>query len=392
MAWWVALALAMEPVTWEGLTDEALAAWETGPGAGRLEQVDAARQASRRVPLGPDTVRAEVQVGIPEQQQLLTAAAMPLGVGALERRYGMARADEAEATADEERWVWVMGVQDAWLAWWTAAEMAEHLDAYADDVEEGLAGFQTAVDEGLLAPLALEDLRAESVQVRAEAAAVEQQAVVLRARVHAYLGERPLDAGEHELHDVEEGLANPWTALVARAVEHPAVRRAEAAGRAEGRRARALSAARTPSVEAGPMWAPDNQGSMRPLLFAGIEVPLQPGVSAEQRMARGAQAAAEAEARWRVRLVEAELKAEAQAFDATVHRLQRLHDEVLGPLEARQLRLEGAFTEGLVTSDRVVRARRERHEAEHEQVQVAGQLLASVARARAMERLLGEAP
>lgn len=139
------------------------------------------------------------------------------------------------------------------------------------------------------------------------------------------------------------------------------------------------------------MWAPDAAGSMKPLLFAGIQVPLQPGVSGAQRQARGAQAAAASEARWRARWVEAELQASAEGFDATVRRLERLHDEVLKPLEARQARLEAAFAEGLVTSDRVVRARRERHEAEHQQVEVAGVLLASVARARAMEQLLEEA-
>lgn len=396
VALWLATALAMEPVSWDQLTDEALKAWERGPGAGRNEQVDAARQAARRVPLGPDAVRAEVQWGVPDQKQVLTAASVPLGLGVLERRFGAAQADLVQASADEERWAWVMAVQDAWLTWWTAAELAEHLDGYGDDVEEGLQGFEAAVEEGLLAPLALEDLRAESVQVRAEAAAVEQQAAMAAARVRAFLGDRPLDAGDHHLHDhhlheADEAIPNPWTALVARAGDHPAVRRAEAEARAEGRHARALSAARTPSVEVGPMWAPDASGSLKPLLFAGVQVPLQPGVSGDQRKARGAQAAAESEARWRAHWVEAELQAGAEAFDATVHRLERLHHEVVEPLEARQERLEVAFTEGLVTADRVVRARQERHEAEHEQVEVAGALLASVARAQAMAQLLEEA-
>ncbi len=387
---WLLAALAAEPVTWEGLPDQALAAWADGPGAGALEQVDAARSAARRAPLGPHAVRAEIQYGIADQRQVLTAASMPLGLGVLERRFGAAQADLAQASADEERWVWVMAVQDAWLTWWTAAELSEHLDAYADDVEAGLLGFEAAVEEGLLAPLALEDLRAESAQVRSEAVAVEQQAAMAESRVRAFLGDRTLDAGDHHLHNVDQAVANPWPPLVHRAREHPAVRRVEAEGRSEGRRARALSAARTPSVEAGPMWAPDASGSMKPLLFAGIEVPLQPGVSGAQRQARGAQAAAESEARWRARWVEAELQAEAEAFDATVHRLERLHRQVLGPLEARQRRLEAAFADGLVTADRVVRARQERHEAEHEQVEVAGELLASVARAQAMAQLLEE--
>lgn len=138
------------------------------------------------------------------------------------------------------------------------------------------------------------------------------------------------------------------------------------------------------------MWAPDASGKQRLLLFAGIQVPLQPGVAADQRIARGDQAAAEAEARWQTHRIEAQLRAESEAFTATQQRLRRLQDEVLEPLAARQERLEAAFAEGLVTADRLVRARQERHEAEHERVQVAGSLLASIARARATKRLLEE--
>ncbi len=390
VALWLTAAWCAEPVTWDQLTDEVLSAWEAGPGEGREARVQAAEQAARRVPVGPESVRAEVQWGVPEQQQVLAAVAVPLALGVRERRFGAAQAQLVVADGEVERWSWVLGVQDAWLRWWTAAEVAEHLDAYAQDVEQGLAGFEAAVDEGLMAPLSLEDLRAESLQVRAEAAAVEQEAAMLEAQLRAYFGDRPLDPGEHHLHDVDEVVDNPWTSLEERAADHPLVRRAEAEALAEKRRASALLSARSPSVEAGPMWAPDNAGNQVPFLFAGIEVPLQPGVSADRRRARGAQAAAEADARWQARRVEAQLQAEAAAFTATQHRLRRLHDEVLEPLSTRQERLEAAFAENLVTADRLVRARREHHEAEHELVRVAGDLLASVARARAMERLLEE--
>ncbi len=388
MWWWWAAALATTPVTWESVTTEALDAWESGPGAAWVPREEAAREASRRVPVGPTSVRAEAQLGLSGQEQLLTAVELPLSVGTRERRRWKALADATKAEADWARWEWVQEVHVAWLQWWTASEVAEHLQAYADDVEHDLARFEQAVDDGLLAPLALEDLRAESLQVHAEAAAMEQQATVASARVRGLLGPCTLDPGDHALHDVPPDAPNPWEGLGTRAEELPQVRAPLARAEAERRRAKALGAARLPSIEGGPMWAPDAQGELRALAFVGVSVPLQPGIASSRREALGAAAAAEGEAQWRARERAAHLEEEALAYDASARRLQRLQEEVLGPLTVRQERLEAALAEGLVTADRVVRARRERHEAEHEVVLVAGELLAGAARAEAVRAVI----
>ncbi|MEZ4237150.1 MAG: hypothetical protein R3F59_13545 [Myxococcota bacterium] len=383
-------ALGAEPITWDNVTTEAVSAWDAGPGAGALAAADGAARAARAVPVGPRALRAEVQAGPPAQQQVLTAVEVPLGLGIRDRRWWTAQAVARGAAADAARWDWVLQVQDAWLAWWTASELAHHLDDYAHDVEDDLQGFATAVDEGLLAPLQLEDLRAESLQVRAEAAAMAQEAVVAEAEVRALLGERALDAGEHELHDVDPGVTNPWAGLADEAAALPAVREASARADAARRHAGALGASRTPTLEVGPMWLPDRQGTLQPLLFAGVRLPLQPGDGPARRDARARAGAAQADAAWQARAGAAALTTEALLWDAGRARLSRLQGEVLAPLASRQARLEEALAAGLVTADRVVRARRERHEAEHEQVLVSGALLASGARAEAVRRMLEE--
>ncbi|MCB9674726.1 MAG: hypothetical protein H6737_06390 [Alphaproteobacteria bacterium] len=385
---WLAAAFGAPPVTWDNVTEAALGVWGDGPGAIDQASADGARRAARVVPVGPTGVRAEAQVGLAEQQQLLTAVEVPLGLGVRERRYWAGEARALEAGAEAGRWEWVQQVHAAWLDWWTAAEIAEHLAEYAADVADDVQQFQQAVDDGLLAAIALEDLRAESLTVQAEAAATEQQARVAEVRLHRYFGDRALDAGGHDLHALPEGLVNPWTELIPHAPELPPVRMAEARAEAERRRAGALVASRTPTLAVGPMWAPANDGVMRPFGYVGVSVPLQPGVASEARFARGAASAAEAEARWQAHVLQSTLEEESAAWDAARERLRRVESEVLGPLTERQERLEGALRDGLVTADRVVRARRERHEAEHEQVLVAGFLLASTARAEALSRLL----
>lgn len=383
-----ATAGANEPLTWDTVNAEALEVFEAGPGRFGIEQAKAARRAGHAVPIGPTSVRAEGQLGLAEQRQVLVALQMPLGFGIASRRYWAAEHRARLAETDTARWLWLQEVQRAWLAWWTASEISEHLDAYAAEVADELRGFELAVDEGLLAPIALEDLRAESLQVRAEAAAMEQEARVAEAQVWAMLGERELDAGDHELHEVHPEGPNPWEGLATQAAELPEVREAGARAESARRQARSLGTARVPVLEAGPMWAPDAAGAMRPFVFVGLSVPLQPGVGPDQRAARGVAAAAEADRRWRERSAAAQLAREALAWDAARTRLERLQDEVIGPLAQRQERLEQALADGLVTADRVVRARQDRHQAEHEQVLVAGELLASEARADAVRQLL----
>lgn len=386
--WLIAVAWGAAPVTWDTVTEEAISAYGSGPGRAARLRLEGAGDARASVPVGPVAVRAEAQVGLAEQQQVLSAVEIPLGLGTRQRRLWASLTDARRADLDADRWHWVQEVQVAWLDWWTATEIRDHLEEYAADVDDDLVGFEQAVQEGLLAPIALEDLRAESLQVQAELAAMDQHVQVAAARMTTLLGERSLEAGDHDLHDADPDAANPWLGLAERASQLPAVRQAEATADSERYRARALSAARLPTMELGPMWAPDASGRLTALGFVGVRLPLQPGIGPERKQALAGAAAAVAERDWLTKQTAGQLREEAVAWEATRARLLRVERDVLGPLTRRQERLEQALAEGLVTADRVVRARRERHDAEHEEVLVAGALLASEARAELVRQLL----
>lgn len=378
------------PVDWETLNEVAAEAWTTGPGLAARARTDGARQASRRVGFGPELLDVQAQVGEPTQRQLLVAAHLPLASGVAERRYRSVVAEVARQDEALARLAFLSEAQEAWRDWWVAAELHAHLLHWTERVEADLAAFETAVERGLLAPLALEDLRAESLQVRAEAVAMEQEQRIAASRLVALLGEVDLQVGDHPFHGPLPSSGNPWESLVGRAGELPAVRRHLQQAESGRRLARSLAAERLPTLSGGPMWAPDDTGALRPFAYIGLSVPLQPGVGADQRLARGEAAAAMAEARWLAQRWEAALETERIAWEAARERSRRLDAEVVEPLARRLARLEQAFADGLVTADRVVRARRDHHEIEHEQVRIAAELLASAQRAQALADVLEE--
>lgn len=246
-----AAAQAPAPVAWDTLNRVALQAWEDGPGRSALARVEGATRAARRVPVGPVALDTEAQLGLPEQRQLLVAARVPLASGIAERRYRAALREGARVDRDLARSAFIEEVQEAWRAWWVAAELHTHLEHWTETVEEDLGAFELAVERGLLAPLALEDLRAESLQVRAEAVAMEQEQLVAAARLRGLLGDVELHAGDHPFHEPVVDTENPWTPLLGRADALPVVRRASLVSRTETRRARSLAADRLPTLSGG---------------------------------------------------------------------------------------------------------------------------------------------
>ncbi len=386
----ISLALAA-PVHWDSLNEHALNAFDGGPGASYGAKIRASEQAARAVPIGPTSVVVDAQMGLAAQRQLLTGVEIPLGLGLRERRMWRAEAASLRAEADRARWEWGLQIHERWFEWWLATEIHEHLQAYADEVDRQLERFEEAERSGLIASLTLDELRAELLQVRREAIEHEQRATILGAELRTLLDVEVLDDGDHAIHARRYG-PNPWSALLTTVERDPAIRAAAARRDAARHRARATLDAHTPTVVAGPMWAPDEDGVLARFAYVGVTVPLQPGLAPERRAARGEEAAAEADRRWRLRQRRAYLERELGDYDATLQRLRQIEENLLGPLQARQERLEAALEDGLVRVDRVILARRQRHEAEHEQLRLVGELLASEARAQLLSTLMGDTP
>jgi len=387
--WWLAwtgLALA-GPVTWEGVADEALDAWSRTGGEVVQAQVDGARHARSAGPMAPSLL-VQSRTGVEGAQEASASLQVPMGLGVRARQSWSRRAELFRAQGAVDRQAYVEQVLSAFTTWWTARELAEHLHAWSQEVERTLEPMDRAVEQGLAAPLDAEDLRAELAGVRAEAAAAQASALRAEAELRALLGPDVELSGEDlHLHDLDvTALDNPWTALVERAGEAPRVRVQEAQADWSLAQAR-LQARWMPQLQGGVAMT-DEPGDWTPMLFAGVQLPFRPSGLGQARLARAQATAARRQAEWQTWRVRGEWAAQATAFDAEQARIARLDDEVVAPLERRLRRLEQAFAAGLVPADRVIRARRDHHEAEHERLVLTARLLASQAHARAELRLL----
>lgn len=376
-----------EPVTWDRIADAATEAWTRAEGASmqaHIEGADLARRAAADLP----TLTGGTRLGSLTNQEAVATLQAPIGFGIRPRARWSTHADALRAEADADRQRFVEHVVEAWTTWWTASELVEHLDAWSAEVEATLAPLDAAVTDGVSAPLDAEDMRAELATVRAEAAAAGAEAVRAEASLRMLLGQDAvLDAGDEHLHDLDVAhLANPWHDLVDRAADAPVVRADVARAEALQAQAKELATWR-PVLEAGVAFA-DGNGPFEPLAVVGLSAPLRPSGLAAARETRALAAAEAHQATWRTDRVEGAWRAEAAGFDADHTRIDRIDREVVEPLASRLARLEDAFADGLVPADRVIRARRDHHEAEHERLLLTARLLASSARADTVRRLL----
>lgn len=386
------LANAGTVVDWDSVTDVAIAAWHDGAGRAVDARVDGALAAGR-AGRGGLAVDVQSRIGAPGQQEAQAALTLPLRSGLLYRQAQAREADATTADGAAERAAYVSQVHAAFLEWWIADEVAEHLETWSGEVTASLQPVESGVHAGLIAPLEAEDLYAELASVRAEAADNEARATRAAARLQALLGgDVTLQTGGHDLHDLElDALDNPWPALLDRVDQAPGVQAHLARAEAADASAR-VQRAWTPSASAG-VAVVDTGAEPASLAYIGVQLPLRGNSPAQARKARAEADAARADAAWATRLVQGQLSTEAASFDADLVRARRLRDEVTAPLARRLDRLEAAFAEGLVPADRLIRARRDHHEADHAQLEVAAGLLASQARADATRRLLsGDTP
>jgi outer membrane protein TolC len=401
----VVAAVAAEPPPGVPLDEvPALAedAWDAGAGAAWAARADADRAAKRYVNVGPDMIEFQVQAGNPAGDQFTGWLDVPLWTGVHRRRAWEAAAEAAEASGASARSTYVDTVVEAWTRWWWAEVVRRHLDLWAADVERDLAILDAAARARLVAPIDVADLRAELGTIKSEAITAEATSRAAEAEVEALLGHgvELAEVGDPDLIPIPSG--DPWAPLVARAAAHPAVVAAEAAHAAAEADVKALTAADAPSVQAGAMTLRNNDlaqpgslaGPFVPLAFAGIAVPLQHQDRAKRRAAKGEAEATELEAAWMLDRVMGDLRARSAAFVATRERVLRLDREVIVPLEEREVTVRAAFREGLVTADRLVHARRDHHEAEHQRLEALAELIASAVRARAVALAMdrGEEP
>jgi len=371
------------PVSWEALPSLTAEVWQTGPGAAPRLEAEGWDAAARRPQRGPSAIWAEVQRGLPEQDQLTVALDVPLRFGVAETRAGERRAEATRARACADQTAWAASVRVTWLEGWAARENSLHLAEYIDELGTWLAPLEAAAGDGLVASLDVADLKVEQARVFAEKAASDEAAAAADARLSTLLGQAvQVDPEDEALHTARPTGTNPWAALLQQMPPQPAVAAARADAAATEAERRQAWAEALPTASIGGMTVQGPDGTT-PLLFAGMTLPLRTDGAARRAELRARTAAATADARWLHARERARAEAEALRWDAALHRMQALDQQLIEPLRARQRQTLAAVQAGLAPTSRLVLARRDLHEAEHEQIRVLVSLLASEARAAA---------
>lgn len=325
-----------------------------------------------------------------ESHEYMGAATIAVELGNLAAARKTAIGAEWQAMDDAlviERWTFVDEVQNAYLLWRSNELERGHLEAYFAEANAELDPIRAARDRQLISRLDLADLEAEVAWIRAELADATRSAKLARSRLEALLGVRCELAAVPAIHN-EPDKENPWKPLVAQAESFPEVK-------AYRSRREALEARATANDAANPMILELGVGArtvgfdanfLGPVL--AITLPFQRTEAADAALAR-AQAQAEASAgEWAAVRIRAELDAEAANFDVLVQEYFNLREGYVAPLEARAELMHEAFKASQVQVDRLIRARRELHEAEHKLILHRADIDARRLKASAIQKLL----
>ncbi len=292
-----------------------------------------------------------------------------------------------EANLAAARWLFVEEVQDQFLVWQRHELERQHLHEYLVESNAELDPIRQAQQRSLVSKLDVADLEAEVAWIRAELAESTRRVALARSRFMALLGadcELAPVAVEHSNLQT----TNPWTALASEANAFPEVQAFEARSHALRQRAVAHQAANPLTLEVGV--------GVRTVGFDGtylgpvlaLTFPFQ-STEATEAVLANAQAASEANAgEWAAIRIRSELTAEADNFKALLEEYSKLQTGYVGALSSRAKLMDEAFKASQVEIDRVIRARRDLHEAEHKLILLRAEIDARRLKATAIEELL----
>ncbi len=357
------------PITADGVTALAEAVWATRDGA-RRPLLRAGWQAARDALPGrvqgltlSATPELALDAGSTAEYAGAATLAIELGSRSAARRAALDADWRADAAGlDARRWRFVDAVQAAYLGWRVRALERAHLVDYLAEADAELEPIRAAGERRLISRLDLADLEAEVGRIAAELDTATRDARRARARFDAVLGARcDLAAPQPPA----SGDDNPWRPLVERAARFPEIAVHDARRAALQARAQAHAAADPWVVDVGV--AARAVGSAETFVGPSIalSVPFTDSEGAEAAHARAEARIEESAALAASLRIRAELSAEAADFEALVQSRDALIRDRIAPLEARLRLVEAAFAAAQVEIDRLIRARRDLHEAEH---------------------------
>jgi outer membrane protein TolC len=397
----LAAPASAEELGWESLEARAMSVWQRGAGEA-LARTEAGLVAQRgRLPGRWQNIQLTTQIETPghgaatwSSAEHVFNALASVQLGALPDKRAQLLEREIltqRAQRDLEAWTFVEEVRLAYHAWWYHAAMVEHLEEDLANKQAELEPLRAAAQQQLISALDMLDLEAELGLVSAEVADAARQRDVAQAQLIALLGDGYTLTAPEDLHSMDLSALereNPWTECLDKLAAHPALR---ALAR---RRERALAESElwdhaTPwQLQLGPQIRTRALEESWIAAYVSVTIPLSNFYASDAIASRAQADALEAEARWEAARLGARLSAEAQSWRAQVEHIRRLERDLLGPTRARQELLEQAWGQHQVPLERVLRGRRQLHEAEHMLISARAALYLVRARAVALARHL----
>lgn len=301
----------------------------------------------------------------------------------------------ARASGDQrraERARFVLEAEQTFIDWNAAALVAEHLEEDLDAYRSEVEAFDAALRAHAISRLDHLDLRADVARLEMELLDAQQDAADARAALISLLG-RDVTPDATGLVEVPAELANPWTTLAGRAAGHPDVQAMES--RADQLRAQAEQSALNPAqLGFGPVLHVENSGFTWLAASIQLTVPLQNTGLSQSIQTHAAADSVETERDGRIRAWDAFIDGQTERYETLLEHYEALDTEIISLLSERANVVLEAVENGQSTVERLIRARRELHEAEHHRILLAAQVYRSHALAQRLSELLetGETP
>jgi outer membrane protein TolC len=375
------------------VTNAALAVYDDGLGDADAARVRGAGEARQSVPSRVRSLEVGAQPefslsdDVPNEYSADVGLMVDLGRLPSLRRAALAAREEASSTQGAvRRWQFVVQVQDAYADWVAAEIERTHLEEYGVEAAEDLQGLRDAMRDGLASRIDVADMEAEVARIRAELAESGRRAAFARADLKRLFGtDCPLKFREQAFESTRD---NPWVDLLGSVAQFPEIRAIEARATQARRDAEVANASEPWSVGLGVGGRMVGLSDPFVLGYLQLSIPLAKSSRPDAILARSEATALDRESAWTAARIRSGLEAERQRFDAIAATIETYQDEYLQPLEARVELLREARGAGQVPVERLVRARRELHEAHHRTLTLRAELHSRALRARAVRELL----
>ena len=296
-----------------------------------------------------------------------------------------------EAQLSSSRWSYVQAVMDAYIQWLVADAEWRELNHYQTVITEELQPLVEAAENQLMSKLDYQDIQVELGAVAAELAIAEYERAEAHALLEALLLEdvEPQVASCFSVESPDFMSKKPWLSIGELLHAHPIF--VELEGESQWLRAQAALLERSNSLwQLSPslLYHLDPAQESWVGVGLGLVLPQQDSNGVERYQLESEALALEMRQSAELRKLESWVAGEEKRFEAAQGYLQLLTSDYLAPMQQRQVLLEEAYGSGNIAVERLIRGRRDIHEAHHMLLKVESILLTHCARAKSMEALL----